>query len=161
MPQSDQLKNRIFWLLMVTTTLLFSCGFWIYFALVVPNLQLAEFDSTNKDPEYIAHMRTVSHKVIGSWIGNHHDAFLVLEQVGNHESIPYLIRALKMQQNADSDGVVICTAEHCVDCLQRLTGMNFGYEPDDWQKWWEEEGVKLSAAELAKRAAASLPAELY
>jgi len=141
-------------------TLVFSCGIWIYFELVVPNQQLTAFDSTNSDPEYVAHMRRVSHKVISSWIGNHHDAFLVLEQVGNHESIPYLIRALKMQETADSDGVVICTAEHCVSCLQRLTGMNFGYEHYDWQKWWEEEGARLSAAELAARAAASLPAEL-
>ncbi len=133
---------------------------WIYFELVVPNQQLIAFDSTNKDPEYMAHMRKVSHKVIGRWFGNHHDAFLVLEQVGNHESIPYLIRALKMQQTADSDGVVVCTTEHCVDCLHALTGMNFGYEYEEWQKWWEEEGAKLSAAELAARATASLPAEL-
>jgi len=160
MSQSDQLKNRVFWLLLGILTLLFSTGSWIYFALVVPNQQLAAFDGTNTDPEYAANMRKVSHKVLSSWIGNHHDAFLVLEQVGNHESIPYLIRALKMQQTADSDSVVICTTDHCVDCLQRLTGMNFGYEYEAWQKWWEEEGSKLSAAELEARAAASLPAEL-
>ncbi|MBU1108053.1 MAG: hypothetical protein KKB51_15380 [Candidatus Riflebacteria bacterium] len=129
-------------------------GTWLYVEIWVPNRALSQYARSQDDSEIVAQekLRTLCHKIISHRLGNHHDAFITLENVGNRDSIPYLLHALSWQEMPDADGTVVCTTEHCVSCLQKLTGMDFGFSHYDWNKWWQDTGSKLSSEELAKRA---------
>jgi len=162
---NDKQNRRpfLFWFVVATIFAAFLSGVWLYFNVWLPNRELANYSWSGlapvNDDALSQRWREISHKVISYPFGNHHDAFLVLETQGNHESIPYLLRALSWQQMPDGNGTVVCTTEHCVDCLQKLTGKDFGCLHEDWVEWWQKEGVRLPVEELAKRAAAASPAE--
>ena len=55
----------------------------------------------------------------------HHDALGVLIEVGNKESVPYLLDWLKSQGNLVGDGM-ICTRAHCLEALEKTTGKKSG-----------------------------------
>lgn len=75
-----------------------------------------------------------------------HNAFINLTRIGNKESVPLLIKALRWQvPPTEHEGkmVVICTTSHCVEALESLTGERLGYDPNKWEKWWRQTGMAL------------------
>ena len=129
---------------------------WVYFELLRPNWMLARFCGTYRDKNVSREkIREVCHKVLSHRFGNHHDAFIALETVGNAESIPYLIRALKWQRAPAKGGMVVCTTAHCAQRLWELTGEWHEYDYSKWDTWWKETGSKMSPEELAKNVAAN------
>ena len=93
-------------------------------------------------------IRNACHKILRYRIGNHHDAFIAIIEVGDKDSIPYLIRALKWQHVEHKDAVakrelVPCTFKHCVDALEKLAGKKLGWEYETWEDWWEQTGRHL------------------
>ncbi len=128
---------------------------WLYIEIWLPNKQLQTPEWSAGDPiseRTAAKARRACHKVLSQRFGNHHDAFLLLESVGNTDSIPYLIRALKWQDPPDDEGYVICTTHHCVQLLSDLTGLRFMYDHEQWKNWWDETGSTLSAEQLGEQA---------
>ena len=87
------------------------------------------------------------HQAISSPEGNNHDAFIYLAKLGNKDSVPLLIRALRWQpkplKGRDGQEVFDCSIVHCVDALRSLTGKDFANSADAWQTWWDDTGVKL------------------
>ena len=92
-------------------------------------------------------IRDACHASLRNWATGGHNAFITLEREGNKDSIPYLIRALKWQnvQNGkpNEDVGVVCTHAHCMDTLEKLTGMNFRGDYKAWCKWWRQTGRYL------------------
>jgi len=126
---------------------------WLYIEVSLPNMQLqtAEWSSGNPLSQRAAtKARNACHKVLSHRYGNHHDAFVILGNVGNAESIPYLINALQWQSPPHEDGSVVCTTHHCISRLRELTGEWHGADYIKWKKWWDETGRKMSPEELAK-----------
>jgi len=80
----------------------------------------------------------VAHRVISFPIGNHHDAFLLIKEHGDWESVPRLISALKWQQK--DPATMPCTTSHCLEALEKLTGASPGPNCEDWVRWWKTEG---------------------
>ena len=66
---------------------------------------------------------------------NHHDAFFVLAEHGNEESIPYLLDWLKARGDLQEGHGIICIRGHCVDALEKITGRKLGYNYSDWKDW--------------------------
>ncbi|HAE40950.1 MAG TPA: hypothetical protein DCG57_20305 [Candidatus Riflebacteria bacterium] len=156
-------RSYLFWLVISAVFAVFLTGMWLYFNVWLPNRELSDYSmiglTTANDDFSPPHLRDICHRVISFPFGNHHDAFLVLEQHGNHESIPYLIWALKWQQQPDAAGTVTCATEHCVDILQKLTGKDFSFVYEDWQSWWQNEGSRLSPQDFEKAVADAANAE--
>ena len=67
-------------------------------------------------------------------IGVHHDSFLILIKYGNKESVPYLLNGLKWYDffNKDED-FTVCTKDHCLEALRKITGENLGTKYSDWK----------------------------
>jgi hypothetical protein len=65
-------------------------------------------------------LRQTAHSALGLWVGDPHDAFLLLQQYGDRSSIPHLRRALARVPRF-SDGSVPCTWIHGRDALTRIT----------------------------------------
>jgi hypothetical protein len=131
---------------------------WLYIEISYPNIQLqtAEWSSGNPLSQRAAtKARNAGHKVLSHRFGNHHDAFVILGNVGNAESIPYLINALQWQSPPHEDGSVVCTTHHCISRLRELTGEWYGTDYIKWKKWWDETGHKMSPEELAKNVVAN------
>jgi len=132
-------NSKWFWLLLALIFVIFSLGIWAYLEVWLPNRALNDCILARSDEiGDIESLRKVCHKIISYPFGNHHDAFIMLEQFGNRESIPYLIRALAWQQMPDDTGTVVCTTDHCVDALRKLTGEDFAYSHSDWSRWWQQ-----------------------
>jgi hypothetical protein len=53
-------------------------------------------------------------------IGNHHDACLMLDAVGDVRAVPALLQALRY--NPPQEGGMVCTTLHCFDALRAVTG---------------------------------------
>lgn len=114
------------------------------------------------DPDFMANAPArerarVAERVLSFPIGNHHDACLALGEVGDARSIPALIGGLRWVPDDGS-----CTAMHCLDALEGLTGYEASSR-EAWSTWWEETGSKLPASALPlpeppARAEASGPA---
>jgi len=116
-------------------------GLYIYMAYMVPHQKLNSWLLTTGVTELSqmdrTEIREVCHQVISHRLGNHHDAFLALEQVGNHESIPLLIRASSWHP-VNPDGLTICTSNHCQDALKKITGYTEAVTTEQWESWWEQ-----------------------
>ena len=130
--------------------LLLGGAFYIVF--IHPTRQLARWTMTDYRGVPQERVRHVAHRMISLPWGNHHDAFVALGEVGNVESIPYLIRALKWQQPPDGNGGVVCTTAHCSRRLWELTGMWFRSDYAKWKQWWDDTGSHLSPEELRAQA---------
>jgi len=118
----------------------FAAVVFLYIAWWVPNQKMRElnwWEHASKDE-----IRRVSHQVLCFPIGNHHDAFIALEKIGNAESVPLLIRAFKWQDQPGEDGFMVCTTDHCLSALRSLTGLDQGISFDAWNEWWKKTGSK-------------------
>jgi hypothetical protein len=126
-------------------------GLYFYVAIWQPHHQFYRDEAwwktaTTNDQRRLCH-RLISHR-----IGAHHDAFLQLQDIGNKDSVPLLIRALKWQAPPVGDGVV-CTTGHCVGALRSLTGEDYGTDYRKWDEWWRSAGIGLPPAHFHERAA--------
>ncbi len=70
----------------------------------------------------------------------HHDALIVLAEVGNKESVPYLLDWLKSQRDVLKGGGVDCTRTHCLEALEKITGKKPGWNWSDWKDWDKHSG---------------------
>lgn len=79
--------------------------------------------------------RQLAHQILKyPIIGIHHDAFLILVDHGNKESIPYLLNSLKWYEFFNKDeGFTVCTKDHCLEALRKVTGKDLGTNYVDWQ----------------------------
>ena len=65
-----------------------------------------------------AELRLTAHRALGLWLGDPHDAFLVLRTHGDHSSVPYLRAALAREPSGDA---LACTWIHGEEALARLS----------------------------------------
>ena len=140
-------KSMKFLLLFLGVAVIF-----VVFEWVLPHLILANLNprSSRVQESYVLRkvIRSTCHTILRHRMGNHHDAFVALEEVGNKDSIPYLIRALKWQAEKHQEALaarrlVPCTYAHCVHRLEKLTGMKLGWEYEPWENWWKQTGQYL------------------
>ena len=68
-----------------------------------------------------------------------HDAVLTLHSIGNQESVPLLLGKL---ESTIREGNTLCIRNHCKDALEAVTGKQFGYDVEQWKKWWKESGLR-------------------
>jgi hypothetical protein len=78
----------------------------------------------------------------------HHDAFIILIDYGDVDSIPSLMQGLWWQPNTPKGGAMVCTKLHCLEALRKITGHNAGRNYSDWRDWWDSVGRRLPAADL-------------
>lgn len=64
-------------------------------------------------------LRDAAHRVLAFPLGDHHDAFAVLEEHGDLSSVPYLRAALARRPTDESRGIE-CTWSHGARALDRL-----------------------------------------
>lgn len=78
--------------------------------------------------------RKIAHRVLKRPISFHHDAYIILIEYGNEESIPYLLNGLKWYDFFNHDGdFTACTKDHCLEALRRITGKDLGTNYSDWK----------------------------
>jgi len=142
------------WIIRIAVMLLLvvgTGGAYFYAAIWRPFQQMyrnqAWWDTATTDEQ-----RLLCHRVISHRIGTPHDAFLHLRKIGNKDSVPLLIRALRWQR-PPKDGVMVCTTAHCIDALRSLTGQDFGTDYLKWEQWWSTTGQTLSSTNCHQRAA--------
>ena len=92
--------------------------------------------------------RNACHAVLRYQFTYHNDAVLALRYVGDKDSIPYLIQALKLQNvkhpsAITSDKRAPVTFMRCLGSLEQLTGMKLGRDYKTWENWWKETGQYL------------------
>ena len=136
----------------ITLVMLLLCttAAWFYLEMWLPHRTIYNSRQFDLEEDYRARkkVRVACHKVLSHRIGNHHDAFITIQYVGNKDSIPYLIRALKRlearypQEVADKK-FGLCTFGHCRSSLEKLTGMEFGWDNKACEMWWEQTGRHL------------------
>ena len=78
--------------------------------------------------------RELAHRALARPEAMHHDAFIVLAEHGTEESVPYLLDWLRTQDDV-KDSIIVCTRGHCIEALEKITGMKLGYNYSDWQDW--------------------------
>jgi hypothetical protein len=126
-------------------------GAYFYVAIWRPFQQMYRnrtwWDTATTDEQRLLCQRVISHR-----IGAPHDAFLHLREIGNRDSVPLLIRALRWQR-PPKDGAMVCTTAHCIDALRSLTGEDFGADYLKWEQWWSKTGKGLSVTNFHERAA--------
>ncbi len=108
------------------------------------------YDSDTAWRDQLAHR---CNEVISQGSG-HHDTYLKLAKVGNKESVPLLIKALRREVPPfDHEGrqAVVCTTEHCVEALRSITGEDYGFSADQWEIWWKNTGSKLPDSHFQPR----------
>ena len=122
---------------------------WFYFEVWIPHRTIANVFLWDPDYGFQGEMprekiRNASHKVLRNWFVGDHSAFLALGKVGNKDSIPILIRALKRQnvERPNEKGTSgLCS--NCIVSLRKLTGMNFHDDHEQWENWWQQTGRHL------------------
>ena len=133
----------------VSLALIVGAAALLYFEWWVPNCKF--FDVNWYDKASKEELKTTAHRVLILPFPDPHDAFLVLKDAGDVDSIPYLLWALRWQP--DTKGTMICTKSHCLDALRKITGHNAGENYKEWATWWETTGRHLppSAFPLNKK----------
>ena len=126
---------------------------WFYFAFWIPNKILLNSNvwETDYQGDHVRRekIRKASQTLLWFWGGDHPSALIALQNVGNKDSIPCLIWALKCQNKrwqkeiAAGHTGLTCTSHMCA--LDGLTGMydELGDDHKVWEKWWKETGRYL------------------
>ncbi|MDQ1256974.1 MAG: hypothetical protein QG656_1575, partial [Candidatus Hydrogenedentes bacterium] len=84
--------RRIFHGALFSAIILAVC--WPLYLYLHPDLRdLDDFDALKKKPE--AEQRSFLHRVLKNPRGNHHDAFGMLQLVGDETSVPIILKVLK------------------------------------------------------------------
>jgi alpha-tubulin suppressor-like RCC1 family protein len=113
---------------------------WLLFG--IPNQRLGDVQFLEHATEEEA-ARTAE-RVLWFPIGNHHDACLMIDAVGDVRSVPALLQALRY--NPPDEGGMVCTTMHCFDALRAVTGYDGGNSREEWVTWWETTGARLPAS---------------
>jgi len=125
---------------------------WFYFEFWLPNRMLAShawwWPEFQENQAFCKKNRKACYKVLRYRFTYHDNAFLALGEIGNKDSIPYLIRALKWgylkcQDRIATHGRIPVTLSRCINSLEKLTGMNFGIDYEAWENWWQQTGCHL------------------
>jgi len=95
-----------------------------------PNLHIQDLDWLGKASA--EEIRQAAERTLWFPWGDHHDACLLLEHVGNSGSLPYLLKALERFDKPTPTRLRPCSYFHCVDALKAITGLDPGIEPEDW-----------------------------
>ena len=123
------MKSKIKTILIALTILTTITGATFYFWFWKPMMKIQNVDWFYNAP--VKERREVAHQVLNLPYGNFHDAYLILKDIGNHESIPILLKHLK---KFPKDGDFRpCSQVHCLDALQKITGQEIGYDYEKWQ----------------------------
>ena len=139
------------------TMLIFLCGTvtLFYLEMWLPHRTLYNSRQVDFEDDCQARkkVRDACHKILGYRIGNYHAVFMAICDVGNKDSVPYLIQTLKRlnlksqsQKGLPTDRFYVNYKYHidrCSSCLNKLTGMNFGADNIKWRDWWEQTGQHL------------------
>jgi hypothetical protein len=105
----------------------------------IPNRRLADVAFLERASP--AETKSIAERALRTRWGNHHDACLILEKVGDAASVPILIRALASEPPARDD-IMECGTVHCLAALRNLTGYDAGSDAQAWQAWWNATGSK-------------------
>jgi len=139
----------------IALVVLFFCvaAVQVYLGVWFPHRTISKLDQWDTEYGFKGEMprkkiRDACHKILRNWAVGDHDAFLALAKVGNKDSIPYLIRALKWQnvqhrKAIANGGATECTYGHCLCALEKLAGMSFEGDDKAWRKWWRQTGRHL------------------
>jgi hypothetical protein len=73
--------------------------------------------------------------------GVDHDWPSELAETGDVNCVPALIAVLK-RNPIEADGSMICTRDHCLQALRKLTGADLGDTDEVWIRWWAENQKK-------------------
>jgi len=114
---------------------------FLYYQWWVPNQRLKDLQWMNAAGNN--DLKEAAQRVLTCPVGGHHDAFLLLSEVGDAESIPYLLWGLRWLPDTPKGGVMPCTKAHCLEALRRITGHNAGLNYSDWAEWWASTGSKI------------------
>jgi hypothetical protein len=125
-------------------------GLYFYVAIWQPHRQFYRDEAWWKTAT-TEQQRLLCHRIISHRIGAPHDAFLHLQEIGNKDSVPLLIRALRWQDPKGES--MVCTTSHCIGALCSLTGEDYGTDCRKWENWWRATGMALSPTNFQKRAA--------
>lgn len=131
-------------LLIVLAAGAFACAalsLFLYYQWWLPNQRLKDgewWESASK-----RELKETAQKVLTCPVGGHHDAFLLLSEVGDAESIPYLLWGLRWLPDTPKGGGMPCTKAHCLEALRRITGHDAGLNYSDWAEWWASTGSKI------------------
>ena len=128
---------------------------WFFFEFFLPHRTMydsRQFDLQG-DCRARKRVRDACHKILSHRIGNYYAAFWTLDEVGNQDSIPYLIQALKtlnlnplpteLIPYKRNDRIICMYIERCRGSLKKLTGMDWGTDHEQWENWWKETGQYL------------------
>ena len=138
------MKRTRRWFLSVLVVALSACAvlaILLYHQWWVPNQRLKDLqwmNAASKDD-----LKEVAQRVLTFPVGGHHDAFLVLSEFGDAESIPYLLAGLRWQPHTAPGEPMKCTKLHCLEALRAITGHNAGLNYSDWATWWASTGSKI------------------
>ena len=66
-----------------------------------------------------------------------HDGAGTLLHIGDMSSVPALLRALE-DNPPMKNGLMICTTEHILQALRKITNHNAGITYEQWAAWWEQ-----------------------
>ena len=135
-------RNLVYWLKRLLLVAVVSLPMFLYFVF------LPLWRIHNPNWLHKAHPKeklATLHRVLSIPLGpGHHDAFLLANDIGTKETIPYLISALRWQaDNGPDDDIIVCTKIHCLDALKKLTNHDAGLNFSDWRKWQRTQSVSL------------------
>ena len=83
-----------------------------------------------------AEQLSLAHKILQWGFGDPHDAFLIVLEQAQPESMHCLMTGLRRQEHTASGGVMVCTKGHCLEALRRITNHDLGSNYEDWIDWW-------------------------
>jgi len=150
-----RLKRYLISALVLGLLSLLAYGVWYQTEIIVPERFIHGFayrllkDDSAEIP--FDKTRKMCHKMLRYRRWDPNTALQLLVVVGNNESIPYLIRELKWVE-ADENGGFSFATMYCSWALEKTSGMNLGHRYEPWEKWWREEGSRLSSDEINTRA---------
>jgi len=133
----------------IALILLFLCAAttYLFFEYWLPHRTIYDTSFIDLQDDYLLRkkVRNACYKVLSHRIGNYHAVFIIIGDIGNKDSIPYLIRTLKRlhQKPYTERSNNMSSIIRCANCLWQLTGMEFRGDYEAWENWWQETGQHL------------------
>ncbi len=128
------MKRRLKFWLKVAVSLAALAGvaaLFLYSQVVLPAERMDALVQAGGEGMSDQEVREICHDCL-RWI-DHHEALLILIEIGDESSIPFLIRSLNRLRDTQ-----MCPKDHCIEALENITGERFGEDIDAWNTWYEE-----------------------
>jgi len=149
------MKRYLIGALVLALLSLLGYGVWYQMEIIVPERFIHGFAYRLLNNESMEipfdKTRKMCHKILRYRRWDPNTALQLLIVVGNHGSVPYLIREFKWVE-ADENGGFSFATLYCSWALEKTTGMDLGRRYEPWEKWWREEGSLQSPDEINTRA---------